>query len=211
MAPISLASTWGGLRRLGAGLALAGKEPPPCACLLVWCCISSGRLRAPAPRSFCGALIARRSRPSSRHGSSFANAAAMFVAGCEAGNAAQVLAAVRQAAKGYRQLGTVLGCPLLTDEHAEIAATAARLGGAAKPSGAGRRSRGRATPRRGSRPALRCRAAAPCGSCRYRSAIAASMRCPRSVPIPRASRSSAEGSRLPLSTIEHPNDSSRGA
>jgi hypothetical protein len=52
-------------------------------------------------------------------------------------DAARVLSAVSAAANGYRELGTVLDYPLLTAEHAAIVEAARRVGGAAKPSGAG--------------------------------------------------------------------------
>ncbi len=206
-----LASTWGGLRRLGAGLALAGKEPPPLrlpaglVLHLVGTTQSASTAQLVARyRAAQSAVVPARQQ--------LANAAAMFVAGCEAGNAAQVLAAVRQAAKGYRQLGTVLGCPLLTDEHAEVTATAARLGGAAKPSGAGGGDLAVAL-LPDVEAAQRFAAALPRPL--WVLPLQISDRGIHAMPAQHADTRGqpqlGEGSRLPLSTIEHPNDSSRGA
>jgi mevalonate kinase len=60
-----------------------------------------------------------------------------FVDACRAGAAGEVLAAVEEAYEAFLALGAALGRDLITADHREIAAIAKRLGGVAKPSGAG--------------------------------------------------------------------------
>lgn len=64
-------------------------------------------------------------------------AARGFLMAWQRGDVAAVLAAVEGANSGYAHLGEVLEAKLLTDEHLRIAEVARKLGGAAKPSGAG--------------------------------------------------------------------------
>ena len=128
-----LAATWGGLRIVGAdqtdrpdSLSL-----PPGLCL---------RLVATTESASTSALVARYRAAAdatlpARH--QLANAARTFIAACQRSDAAQALHALNDALDGYAQLGHAIGCPLVTDEHAAIAAVARALGGAAKPSGAG--------------------------------------------------------------------------
>ena len=128
-----LAATWGGLRIVGtteadcpAPLAL-----PPGLCL---------RLVATTESASTSVLVARyraagdATQPARDQ---LAQAARHFISACQQSDAAQALQAVRNAYDGYVQLGSAIGCPLATDEHAAIAAAARALGGAAKPSGAG--------------------------------------------------------------------------
>ena len=64
-------------------------------------------------------------------------AAERFLAAWQAGDGGGVLAAVAQAYAGYQALATAMDRPLITDDHARIAAAAQKVGGVAKPSGAG--------------------------------------------------------------------------
>lgn len=63
--------------------------------------------------------------------------AAAFIQAWQAGDGAALLLAVEAAFAGYEALGQVLDAPLITEEHAQVAEAARRVGGAAKPSGAG--------------------------------------------------------------------------
>jgi phosphomevalonate kinase len=60
-----------------------------------------------------------------------------FVDACRAGSSGEVLAALEEAYQAFLVLGEGLGRELVTADHKEIAAIARRLGGVAKPSGAG--------------------------------------------------------------------------
>ncbi len=131
-----LASTWGGLRRLG-GLASQLGDEPPCLELPAGLVL---RLVGTSHSASTAQLVSRYRAASSAVAparAQLAAAATEFILACQSDDARRVLAAVSQAAQGYRQLGEILGFPLLTDEHAAVAKLAARLGGAAKPSGAG--------------------------------------------------------------------------
>lgn len=131
-----LAATWGGLRRLGDTGCAPDQEPPRLALpsgivlRLVGTSESASTAQLVARYRSAGSLVAAPRQQ-------LAQAASEFVAGCLGADAARVLAAVHAAEAGYRQLGTVLDCPLVTAEHALIVGAARRVGGAAKPSGAG--------------------------------------------------------------------------
>lgn len=131
-----LAATWGGLRRLGDLRGAPTAEPPrlelPSGLVL--------RLVGTSESASTAQLVGRYRSAGSAVSAArqiLAQAAAEFVAGCQDGDAARVLSAVSAAAAGYRELGAVLDYPLLTAEHAAIVEAARRVGGAAKPSGAG--------------------------------------------------------------------------
>jgi phosphomevalonate kinase len=64
-------------------------------------------------------------------------AAARFLAAWQGQDAGALLAAVEQAYAGYAALGAAMDRPLITADHARIAAAAQKVGGVAKPSGAG--------------------------------------------------------------------------
>ena len=64
-------------------------------------------------------------------------AARGFLMAWQRGDVAALLSAIERANSGYLRLGEALGHRLLTDEHLRIAEVARRVGGAAKPSGAG--------------------------------------------------------------------------
>ncbi len=64
-------------------------------------------------------------------------AARGFLMAWQRGDVSALLAAIERANTGYARLGETLGEKLLTDEHLRIAEVARRVGGAAKPSGAG--------------------------------------------------------------------------
>lgn len=64
-------------------------------------------------------------------------AARGFLMAWQRGDVAALLASVEGANSGYAHLGEVLDAKLLTDEHLRIAEVARKVGGAAKPSGAG--------------------------------------------------------------------------
>lgn len=64
-------------------------------------------------------------------------AAARFIAACRKDEAGAVLAAVSEAESAFMALGAAMGCELVTAEHRAIAEAARRVGGVAKPSGAG--------------------------------------------------------------------------
>lgn len=64
-------------------------------------------------------------------------AAERFLRAWQAQDGGALLEAVEQAYSGYTALGTALDRPLITADHARIAAAAKKVGGVAKPSGAG--------------------------------------------------------------------------
>jgi phosphomevalonate kinase len=64
-------------------------------------------------------------------------AATRFLRAWQDGDRGALLAAVAQAYAGYLALGTAMERPLITEDHARIAAAAQKVGGVAKPSGAG--------------------------------------------------------------------------
>jgi len=64
-------------------------------------------------------------------------AAERFLRAWQSQDGGALLAAVEQAYTGYAALGTALERPLITADHARIAAAAHKVGGVAKPSGAG--------------------------------------------------------------------------
>jgi phosphomevalonate kinase len=63
--------------------------------------------------------------------------AAAFIQAWQAGDRAALLLAVEAAFAGYEALGQAMDVALITEEHAQISEAARRVGGAAKPSGAG--------------------------------------------------------------------------
>lgn len=64
-------------------------------------------------------------------------AARGFLMAWQRGDVAALLSAIERANSGYLRLGEALGHCLLTEDHLRIAELARRVGGAAKPSGAG--------------------------------------------------------------------------
>lgn len=89
-----------------------------------------------------------------------ADASARFVDACTRADAADVLAAVDDAALGMRRLGERAGIDVVSQPHAQLAAFARAHGGSAKPSGAGGGDVGLAFVRRGDEGALRTALAA---------------------------------------------------
>ncbi|OGQ26302.1 MAG: hypothetical protein A2138_17410 [Deltaproteobacteria bacterium RBG_16_71_12] len=64
-------------------------------------------------------------------------AATSFLNACATDDAEALIAAVDAARSGMVALGAAAGVDIVSEQHARIAAVAASLGGAAKPSGAG--------------------------------------------------------------------------
>jgi phosphomevalonate kinase len=137
-----LAATWGGLRTLrGSAVSNLSEARGPA---------PGDTLPLPAPlelrfvatsRSASTAELVARYRAVGAAASSarerMAEAARRFVQACHSGTAGEVLAAVAQAQAAFHALARALCRDLFTPEHQAIAAAAERVGGVAKPSGAG--------------------------------------------------------------------------
>jgi mevalonate kinase len=129
-----LASTWGGLQTLNSpgepSLKSALSVPAPLELRFV----ATSRSASTAELIACYRAAVAAVLPSRER---MARAAQRFIAACKAADPGGVLRAVADAQAAFLMLGEALSIDLVTDEHRAIVRAAERVGGAAKPSGAG--------------------------------------------------------------------------